>query len=242
MKLGFTRLNAFRGGEKLDINLHGLYEWQTSGGSDMSSYQYGADVSIEFPRIVAPFYKNEPRRDSNGRPRRRRFYAAPTTYAKISTDVIRRPRYYKMHIVAGEWTYRWQPSETSRHEFSPLTVKYQYMNSHTAEFDSIRVVNPYLFATMEDYFIPKMRYTYTYTSPSSLRNPIRWETTIEESGNLVSLWDLMAGHSFNETEKTLFKTPYSQFLRLETDFTKTWNLTSTSQLVGHLNAGIIYTY
>ena len=60
VKLGFTRLNAFRGGEKLDINLHGLYEWQTSGGSDMSSYQYGADVSIEFPRIVAPFYLPRP--------------------------------------------------------------------------------------------------------------------------------------------------------------------------------------
>ncbi len=243
VKIGFTKLNAFRGGEKLDINLHGAYEWQKSGGSDMSSYQYGADASIEFPRIVAPFFSSEPRRrDNNGRPRRRRFYAAPTTYAKVSTDVVRRPQYYKMHIVAGEWTYRWQPSATSRHEFSPLTVKYQYMNSHTDQFDSIMVDNPYLMATMEDYFIPKMRYTYTYTSPSNLRHPIRWETTIEESGNMVSLWDLMAGHSFNEKNKTLFKTPYSQFVRLETDFTKTWNLTSSTQLVGHLNAGIIYPY
>ena len=243
VKVGFTRLNAFRGGEKLDINLHGAYEWQTSGGSDMSSYQYGADASIEFPRIVAPFYNNEPRRrDSNGRPRRRRFFAPPTTYAKVSMDVIRRPRYYKMHIVAGEWTYRLQPSATSRHEFSPLTVKYQYMNSHTALFDSIRQINSYLLATMDDYFIPKMRYTYTYTSPSNLRHPIRWETTVEESGNLVSLWDLMAGHSFNEKQKTLFKTPYSQFVRFETDLTKTWNLTSSSQLVGHLNAGILFAY
>ena len=241
-KIGFTKLNAFRGGEKLDINLHGAYEWQKGGGSDMSSYQYGADASIEFPRIIAPFYSSEPRRDSNGRPRRRRFYAAPTTYAKVSSDVIRRPEYYKMHIVTGEWTYRWQPSATSRHEFSPLTLKYQYMNSHTDKFDSVMLVNPYLMATMDDYFIPKMRYTYTYTSPATLRNPIRWETTIEESGNLVSLWDVLAGHSFNEKNKTLFKTPYSQFLRLETDFTKTWNLTTTSQLVGHVNAGIIYTY
>ena len=242
-KIGFTKRNAFRGGEKLDINLHGAYEWQKSGGSDMSSYQYGADASIEFPRIVAPFYNSDRRRnDSNGRPRRRRFYAAPTTYAKVSSDVIRRPQYYKMHIVAGEWTYRWQPSATSRHEYSPLTLKYQYMNSHTDQFDSIMSNNPYLLATMENYFIPKMRYTYTYISPTNLRHPIRWETTIEESGNLVSLWDLLAGHSFNEKNKTLFKTPYSQFVRVETDFTKTWNLTTSGQLVGHLNAGIIYPY
>ena len=243
IKIGFTKRNAFHGGEKLDINLHGAYEWQKSGGSDMSSYQYGADASIEFPRIVAPFYNSDRRRnDSNGRPRRRRFYTAPTTYAKVSSDVIRRPQYYKMHIVAGEWTYRWQSSATSRHEFSPLTLKYQFMNSHTDQFDSVMANNPYLLATMEDYFIPKMRYTYTYTSPSDLRNPIRWETTIEESGNLVSLWYLAGGHSFNEKDKNLFKTPYSQFVRLETDFTKTWNLTTSSQLVGHLNAGIIYPY
>ena len=243
VKLGFTKLNAFRRGEKLDINLHGAYEWQKSGGSDMSSYQYGADASIEFPRIIAPFYNDEPRRrEGDRRSRRRRFYVAPTTYAKVSMDVIRRPRYYKMHIVAGEWTYRWQHSATSRHEFSPLTLKYQYINSHTELFDTIVSRNPYLMATMEDHFIPKMRYTYTYTSPATLRNPIRWETTIEESGNLVSMWDLLAGRSFYEKNKTLFKTPYSQFLRFETDFTKTWNLSSSSQLVGHVNAGIIYSY
>ena len=243
LKLGFTKLNAFRGAEKLDINLHGSYEWQHGSSSDMNSYQYGVDAALEFPRIIAPFYDSDRiRRTKDGRPRRRKFLAAPTTYAKISSEVVRRPKYYKMHIVAGEWTYRWQTSESSRNEFSPLTVKYQYMNSHTDLFDSVMLYNPYLLATMEDYFIPKMRYTYTYTSPSRFRHPIRWETTIEESGNLVSLYDRLRGHAFNERNKTLFKTPYSQFLRLETDLTKTWSLTTSSQLVGHINAGILYTY
>ena len=155
---------------------------------------------------------------------------------------MRRPKYYKMHVVTGEWTYRWQPSARSRHELSPLTVKYQYMNSHTEKFDSMMQVNPYLIASMSDYFIPKMRYSYTYTSPSSLRHPIRWETTIEEAGNLVSLWDMAGGHSFNEKGKSFFKTPYSQFVKLETDLSKTWSLNTTSQLVGHVNAGVIYAY
>lgn len=242
-KIGFTKRNLFRGAEKLDINLHGAYQWQSSGGSKTSTYEYGADASIEFPRIIAPFYNSERiRRDQNGRPRRRRFYAPPTTLAKISTDVVRRPDYYKMHVVSGEWTYRWQTSESSRHEFSPLTVKYQFKNSTTEKYDSIIANNLYLAAAMDDYFIPKMRYTYTYTSPVALRNPIRWETTIEEAGNLVSLVDVACGRRFNEKDKTLFKTPYSQFLRLETDFTKTWSVGTASKLVGHMNAGIIWSY
>jgi hypothetical protein len=147
-----------------------------------------------------------------------------------------------MHVVSGEWTYRWQTSPNSRHEFSPITLSYQYLNSTTDKFEELKDSILYLEAVMGDKFIPKMRYTYTYTSPSSYRNPIRWETTLEEAGNAVSLWHRLGGHSFDEKDKTLFKNPYSQFLRLETDFTKTWSLGTSSSLVGHINAGIIYSY
>ena len=244
LRMGITRRNAFRGGEKIDVNLHGSYEWSTSGGSSMNNYEYGADASVEFPRIIAPFFGgNRIRRDKQGHIiRRRRFYSTPSTLAKLSTDVIYRPSYYKMHVVSGEWTYRWQTSAQSRHEFSPLTVKYQFMNSHTAAFDSIVDKNPYLKVTMQDYFVPQMRYTYTYTSPANLLHPIRWETTIAESGNVTSLGMMIGGKSWNEKDKQLFKNPYSQYVKLETDFTKTWTIGALSRLVGHVNAGIIYAY
>jgi len=244
VKIGFTRRNLFRGGEKLDINLHGSYEWQHGGETSSNTYQYGADVTVEFPRIIAPFYNSDRvRRDKNGRriPRRRP-YAAPITYAKASTDFLRRPEYYNMHVVSGEWTYRWQPTATSRHEFSPLTVKYQFKSSTSEKYEDAVNKNLYLKVSMQDYLIPTMRYTYTYTSPVKLRNPIRWETTIEESGNITSLIDLARGRGYDEKYKTWFKAPYAQFVRVETDFTKTWSLGPASKLVGHLNAGIIYSY
>ena len=244
LKLGLTRRNAFHGGEKIDLNLHGSYEWSTSSGNDMNTYNYGADASIEFPRIIAPFFNNSSsRRDSQGRRIRRRFYSTPSTLAKVSADVIRRPGYYKMHVNSGEWTYRWQTSESSRHEFSPLIVKYQYMNSTTDEMDSLMIDNPYLMGLMEDYCLPEMRYTYTYTSPTAYLNPIRWELSLTESGNLTSLGMMALGKGkWQEVDKKLFKTPYSQFLKLETDFTKIWTLNQESQLVAHANFGIICNY
>ena len=246
LKIGFTKRNAFRGGEKLDVNLHGSYEWQTrSSSGDMNTYEYGADVSLEFPRLVAPFMggnqirrRMERMRERGITPNPNRWRRVATTMAKVSSDIVRRPGYYKMHIVSGEWTYRWQPSATSRHEFSPLTLKYQYMNSHTEKFDSIIENSPYLAATMSDYFIPQMRYTYVYASPADKLNPIRWELTLSESGNLTSLAYMAAGKKWNEEDKELFKNPYAQFVKVETDFTKTWQLSQHSQLVGHLNAGL----
>ena len=252
IRMGVTRRNAFRGAEKLDINLHGSYEWQKNGGSSSNSYQYGADASVEFPRIVLPWALTEkrPRRPLPIPGEKTQPAALPSltsqlqrsTLLKASTDIVRRPGYYKMHIAAGEWTYRWESSLQSRHEFSPITVKYQYMNTRTEKLDSILSMNPFLMASMSDYFIPKMRYTYVYTSPSNYRNPIRWEITLEESGNVTALWDLAGGHAWNQKEKTLFKNPYAQFLRLETDFTKTWTLTPHSSLVGHINAGVLRPY
>lgn len=254
LKLGFTRRNAFRGGEKLDVNLHGSYEWQTSSQeSNMSTYQYGADASLEFPRILLPFVSDSPRRDKDGRVKRdkngrvkrpRQFFATPWTIAKISTDIIRRPDYYKMHIVSGEWTYRWQPRESTRHEFSPITLKYQFINTRTAQFNELLEQNPYLMTSMDDYFIPKMRYTFTYQgSAKKHHSPVRWETTIEESGNAMALYDvLIQGNDWNQKDKKFFKNPYSQYLKIETDLTKTWPIDSKSQIVGHINAGWMWCY
>jgi hypothetical protein len=248
LKIGLVRRNAFRGGEKLDINLHGSYEWQTDGNSsgNMSTYQYGADVSVEFPRTLIPRLRSQQARLRRMRERGRRprvFYTPSTTVAKVSSDVVRRPNYYKMHIVSGELTYRWAPSAQSRHELSPLTVKYQYMNSHTELFDSMLTFNPYLQATMDNYFIPKMRYTYTYTSPASMRNPLRWEVTLQQAGNVTALYDvLIQGNKWKEKNKTLFKNPYSQFVKIETDITKTWSLGASTQLVGHASMGVMWSY
>jgi len=243
-KIGFTKRNAFPGAEKLDINLHGSYEWQRSNGDNSNNYQYGADIAIEFPRILAPFYNSDRiRRDKNGRPRRRRFYSTPSTIAKASTDIVYRPGFYKMHIASGEWTYRWQSSLQSSHELSPLTVKYQYKNSTSQALDELLERNVYQAASMTDLFITKLRYTYTYTSPTTQRNPLRWEFSVAEAGNVVALYDmLIQGHRWNDQDKTLFKNPYAQFVRFDTDLTKTWQLTNSSQLVGHLNAGIIRSF
>lgn len=246
LKVGFTRRNAFRGGEKIDLNLHGSYEWQTGGGgSDKNYYSYGADASVEFPRIIAPSFiiNNALKQKKDGRIKLpRRFYSTPWTVAKLSADIIQRPGYYKMHIVSGEWTYKWQTSEQEKHQFSPLTAKYQYKNSQTEKFITILKQHPYLQVTMSDYFIPKMRYTYTYSSRKNSPHPYTWETTLEESGNFVSLLFMARGDGWNQKNKRMFNTPYSQFLKIETDYTKTWPLDSKSKLVGHINIGYIHSY
>lgn len=229
--VGFKKKNAFRGGEVIDLNLHGAYEWQTNGqGSDYNSYEYGTDLSVSFPRMIVPFLKPY------------RYYNTPNTTVRASTNVVNRPGYFKMHTASGDWTYKWQPTDRKKHEFSPLTIKYQHLTYATHKFDSIMYANPYLYATMQDIFIPKMIYSFTYTSPKKYRNPIYWNITASEAGNILSLGYMAAGKKWGDEGKEMFKNAYAQFFKIESDFTKTWATGLKSQLVGHINVGLVYSY
>ena len=59
--VGLTKRNVFRGGEKFDLRLHGSYEWSASSDDDgrdrlgLNNYEYGAEASLQFPRLVNPF-------------------------------------------------------------------------------------------------------------------------------------------------------------------------------------------
>ena len=249
--VGLTKRNAFRGGEKLDINFHGSHEWQTitgQGGSSskINSYEFGSDLSLSFPGIITPWNafrtmaQNE-RRFRNGH-MPRRYYGTPTTTVKAAMNILNRAGYYRRHVASGELTYSWATSAQHHHSFSPLILSYEYMNSTTAKFDSIMSNNVYVMTSMADRFIPKMSYTYTYNSPQSYRSPIVWTTTLSEAGNILSLANMMAGKKWNEKGKTLFKNEYSQFFKLETDFVKYWRVSDNSTLVGHVNTGVIWSF
>lgn len=246
LAIGFTKRNAFRGGELLDINLNGNYEWQTghnisSGGDNIHSYEYGADVSLNLPRLLLPF-NVERRRVQPGQRLRRRFFSTPTTLLKASTSVINRAGFFKRHIVSGELTYTFQTSAQSAHQISPLTLEYEYMTSHTKEFDDIMATSPYLQISMKDQFIPKMRYSYVYTSPASFNNPIFWQLNVSEAGNVLALGYSVCGKKWGDKDKTMFKNPFAQFFKIDTEFRKTWAVTQHSDLVAHVAAGAIWSY
>lgn len=246
---GLVKRNAFRGGEKLSLNLKGSYEWQTGHRTDgtsskFNSYEYGADISLEMPRLLFVdrlLNRMRRRRHGNGLPPKP-YYTTPNTLLKASSDVLNRSGFFKRHIVSGELTYTLQTSATTMHQFSPLILQYEYMQKQTDAFNEILQQSPYLLMSMADQFVPKMRYTFTYQSPSSLRNPIYWQTSVSEAANILSLGYMAFGEKWGEKGKTMFKNPYAQFLKVETDFRKTWQVTDHSQLVGHVNAGVIWSY
>jgi len=236
--VGLTKRNAFRGGEKLTLSLKGSYEWQTRKGVTsernvrINSYEYGADLSLEYPRLETPFKLFQ----------KHRFYKSPTTTFSLSYDVQNRAKLFNMRTLTAAATYKFRTSATSSHELSPLMIDYAHYNSMSEEFYGILIDNPTMLVSVQNQLIPKIKYTYTYTSPSSYRNPIVWETTLTEAGNLISLAYMAAGQKFNKKDKTLVGEEFAQFIKLNTSLKKTWNLTPKSQLVGRIEGGILWSF
>lgn len=256
--MGLTKLNAFRGGEKLDVNVHGSYEWQTGhlsegSSSRVNSYEYGGDVSLVFPRMLTPdnlFWSARRRNARDGRRalrgkrswKKRRFYGVPSTTLRLSNNILNRAGYFKRHVVSGDLTYEFWTSPRSYHQFSPLTLSYEYMTSRTDSFTVLLAGNPYLQISMRDQFVPKMSYTYQYASAAGSRNPVSWRTTVSEAANILSLGYMAAGRRWNDKSKKLFKNPYAQFVKLETDFVKLWRFGDNHSVAGHLSAGVVCSY
>ena len=242
--VGLSKRNAFRGAEILDINMHGSYEWQTGHMFDdtesrINSYEYGGDISLDFPRFLKPWDFNEKRR------RRRPLVHAVTperTIIKASTNMVNRSGFFRRHIVSGELTYKYQYSPFWTNQFTPLSVEYNYMNSMTEKFYELLHEHPYLMATMLDLFIPKAKYILTYTNASKSHNPVWWQTTFSEAGNVMSLGYMAFGKKWDTENKKFIHNPYAQFLKVETEFTKTWLTGDHSTLVGHVGAGVAWAY
>ncbi len=260
--MGLTKRNAFHGGELLNVRLHGAYEWETGRkdrgtSTGINSYEYGAEASIQFPRILDPFREIKRRWFNNKRknadnlplvtnpqsPRKRKiFYETPLTTLKAATDVINRANYFKRHVVSGELTYDWKSSAQKQYSFSPLILTYEYMSARTEKFDSLVSEMPYLKTSLADQLVPKMQFSYTYQSPSTYLNPIKWWTTISEASNILSLGYMLAGKKWNDKDKEMFHNPYAQFFKVETNFTKTWSLSNKSTFAAHASAGVVYSY
>lgn len=234
--LALTKRNAFRGGEKLSLKLLGSYEWQTNkrvgaGKSNINSYEYGAELSLDFPRI-----------ECFGIWKKRRFHAPPSTSLFVSVNERNRAGYYRMMTVKSGLTYKVPASRNWKHEFTPLALDFNRLSHTTAKFDSIMSENMQTYFSMASQFIPKMQYTVSYQSDSWCKNPIYWETTFAEAGNLMSLGYMAFGKRFNTVGKKMFGVEYAQFVKLTSSLRKTWQMGYKSQLVGRVAGGILVSY
>lgn len=204
IQLGVTNKNIFGGGEQLSVKLNGAYEWQTGGdnsGGIFNSYEAGLTAALAFPRLLMPKFI----------PRRRR--ETSWTRFSLNADLLNRPHFFRMAQFNLQMSYDWLATRNTNLSFTPLKLTYTKLMNTTAEFDSIMNENQAVALSFRSQYIPQMMFSYNWDRYLDSDNRLSWTFTVQEAGNLF--WSIYQACG-KKGEKRLFGTPFSQFVKGQT--------------------------
>lgn len=239
-----TDRNIFRGSESLMLKIRGAYE-NITHLTDYESgrfLEYGADLSLNFPRFILPFVRDEVQRRSMA-----------TTQLDLQYNTQMRPEFDR-NVFSASWSYLWNTNRRIRHRFDLLGVNYvsvprkdkyfidRYLNQYNSK-NSIMKFN------YEDLFIFRTGYDFYYTSPNSgavkndfdVSHSVR--ASVETSGNLLHL----LSHTLQLEKDSigqyhLFGLAFAQYLKTDFSWTTNMNLGRRNNLLFHVETGVAYPY
>jgi outer membrane protein assembly factor BamA len=230
IKVTQTTRNVFHGAEQLDVSVSGGFETQVSGQSQgLNSYSFTAEGRLTFNQFLVPFYK----------PSSTTAFI-PKTIASLSYQLLKRGTLYSVNSFKGEFGYNWKENIRKEHTFNPISINYvqPIIDSARKErlFDSI----PGLKNTLQQQFLIGSNYNFTYTNQmeENRRNNIYFNGSLETAGNVWGLF--VPKDKFGQ--KSIFKVPLSQFVRVETDFRDFYKITRNVIWANRLNLGYGYAY
>ncbi len=225
-----TNHNVFGGGEQLSVALTGAYEWQTGRGarSVFNSYEFGLNASLAFPRLLAPKFIPRRNRQLNW------------TRINLGAELLNRPHYFKLAQFNTGLSYDWQSGRYTHNTFNLVKLTYNKLLNTTPDFDSIMTANPAVALSFQSQFVPQMSYVFSYDRQLDRDNYISWSTTLAEAGNIFwGIYELCGVHG----QKTLFKTPFSQFVKGQTQLVWGHRLGTGDQwLVSRVAVGAEHAY
>ena len=232
-----TRSNFQRMGADLSLEARGSYEWQTNSSegssSKLNSYELGASLSLDFPRLILPW------KDSG---LRRSRYPQHTSF-KLDANLLNRARFFHMLSFGGEVSYDFRRSRTWKHTITPFKLTFNTLFSTTERFDSIAVANPTLALSLGNQFIPSMNYTVTYDNARlKHRHQLWWETSLTSAGNVTSLIYAAFGKGLDEKNKELLNSPYAQFLKVTSEVRTLLQIRGKHQVAARLMGGVLWAY
>lgn len=243
--LSFTNRNLFRGSEVFSLKLRGAYENITQLSDykdDRDFWEYGADMSLNFPRFIVPFVSNEIQRRSKA-----------TTQLELQFNAQDRPEFDR-NVFSASWSYLWNTNPQIRHRFDLLGVNFVSVPRKNPAFvdgflNQYTGVNSIMKFNYEDLFILRSGYDFYYTSPDAgavkdyfdVSHSVR--VGVEASGNLLYLLsDALNMRKDSLGQYRLFNIAYTQYMKNDISWTMSLNFDKRNSLLVHAETGVAFPY
>lgn len=247
VSLTYTNRNFFRGAETFSFKLRGAYEAikGLEGYSNQNYIEYSTEASLKFPTFRFPLTSF----------RRNRYFQA-VAQLNLLYNSQDRPEFHRRVLTAG-WAYLWGLSNKPKwqHRLDLLNLNYVFMPWISETFRKEYLENTssrysVLRYSYENLLIMNLRYGFVYNSLRGTDNKGIYQTNgyqirfgIETAGNLLYL----LSRSLKQEKDTLgqyrfFNIAYSQYIKADLDFSKSFVINEHNSLALHAAFGIALPY
>lgn len=206
--LSYYHRNIFRGGEVLNLNFSGNFQFKPN--SDMRSTEFSVSAGVKIPRFVfVPVHKFRK--------------AVPYTEIKASYNYQDRPE-YKRNIISYSFGYTGSYKKLY-FQFYPTQLNIVRMFKIDPTFFNNVMMNSIVRSAYTDHFDFGAGGTLYYTTSTDV-NPKNsyhyFKFQFNEAGNVLSLFNPVIRKDNKTGEHQIWGTSYSQYVRGEFTAGKTW--------------------
>ncbi len=208
VSISWTNRNTFRGAENLTVGIFGGLETQVYGGQAISITRFGGEVSLFFPRVIAPFRLNT---TSD---------FVPKTNINLRYEFYSRTQQYTLNSYIGSYGFIWKTSIFNEHRFNVLNLNYVKPQSIDPAFQVALDTDVTLRRSIEPQFILGPSYNYNYNTnnrPNNRLHNFYFNANLEAPGNILGL---ASGTEFIKEKQGTGKflnTIFSQYVRAEVE-------------------------
>lgn len=244
--LTYTNRNCFRGAEMLSMKLRGAFEAikGLEGYTDANYIEYGGEIALRVPRFMMPMREDVKRR------------IRANTEFSLQYNSQDRPEFHR-RVWTGTWNYQWVPLQNTRmrHRLDMFSLNYLYMPwiSDTFRRDYLEDTsnrNSILRYSYEDLFILRIGYGLTFnslrkTGAQSLYNTNGYQVRINAELAGSMLYGIASLFKMNQNENgeyVLGNIPFSQYAKVDFDYSKSVRLTEKSSMAFHGALGVAIPY
>ncbi|MEO6548559.1 MAG: BamA/TamA family outer membrane protein [Ferruginibacter sp.] len=198
--------NTFHSAEQLSLSGFFGLEKQIFGQQNFGTTRFGGNLDLLIPRIIphVGFGKNSD--------------FVPKTRINLGYEYFRRTDQYTLNAFKTSYGFVWNSSITTEHQFNPISLNYVLPTGITQQFQDSLVKNVTLARSIERQFIIGSNYNFNYNSqakPNNKKHNFYYNGNLDLSGNILGL--ITGANVQNGDEKKLLNTPFSQYVRAETE-------------------------
>lgn len=231
INVNWNNRNFFRGAELLTFSIFGGADFQLGGpNKGRNIYKLGAETSLTWPRFVSPFNIQE------------NSEFVPRTKAILRYEYQKRTALYALNSFNASFGYLWKENIRKEHQLNLTDITYVSPNHVTDEYLADIQKDESLGKVIEKQLIfgPTYNYTYTNTMQKRRKNTIYFSGELDLAGNIAGL--VTGADVKKDNEKLIFDVPFSQYVKIKTDFRHYLKLGQESELASRLIIGAGFAY